>query len=339
MAISLQTRKMLWGRSAHRCAICKMELVVDSTQTDDEAIIGDECHIVGKKIDGPRGDYPLDLGKRDNYDNLIILCKIHHKVIDEQPQTYTIDKIKEIKRDHEQWVRSSLSEYDDSKQKDDEIYTRYIEVWEKKADIQNWLGWSSNVMSPEHYMDINLYRNLEDLRLWILSRVWPKRYESLEASFENFRRVLEDFQKVFRMHSVKWGDDSIKVNKFYQIEDWNPEKYNRLLNEYEFHVALIQDLMLELTRAANYTCDQVRKFIFSSYRLEEGAILVEIGPYKFLEFEILRVKYKSDEMEHIPYPGLQNFLVVRRRRDIHFGEGTSPNDVDFTLGDAKEIND
>lgn len=36
MSISSKTRKMLWGREANRCAICRMEIVMDETETDDE---------------------------------------------------------------------------------------------------------------------------------------------------------------------------------------------------------------------------------------------------------------------------------------------------------------
>src|SRR5690242_7377692 len=35
-------------------------------------------------------------------------------------------------------------------------------------------------------------------------------------------------------------------------------------------VALVEDLMLELTRAANYVCDRVREFLLRSYRIRDG---------------------------------------------------------------------
>jgi len=57
MAISLKTAKMLWGRAAGRCSMpeCRQPLVIDSTETDNEALIGDMCHIVAESEDGPRG--------------------------------------------------------------------------------------------------------------------------------------------------------------------------------------------------------------------------------------------------------------------------------------------
>lgn len=108
MAISNKTRKLLWGRSGSRCAHCRQELVIDTTQHDSEAIVGDECHIVAKEAAGPRGDPSFPKAKLDEYENLILLCKIHHKMVDDQPNTYTVDRLRKLKADHESWVQSRL---------------------------------------------------------------------------------------------------------------------------------------------------------------------------------------------------------------------------------------
>ena len=49
------------------------------------------------------------MDKLDTYDNLILLCKADHKLIDDHPQLYTIDRLRQVKREHEQWVDSRLS--------------------------------------------------------------------------------------------------------------------------------------------------------------------------------------------------------------------------------------
>src|SRR6266700_512117 len=87
MPISLKTHKLLWGHSGNKCAIpdCRKELIIDETETDDESIIGDEAHIIAKNSDGARGENEMVLEDRDKYANLILLCRIHHKVIDDQP--------------------------------------------------------------------------------------------------------------------------------------------------------------------------------------------------------------------------------------------------------------
>jgi hypothetical protein len=40
------------------------------------------------------------------YDNLILLCSIDHKRVDDQPEHFTIERLKSIKLDHEAWVRA-----------------------------------------------------------------------------------------------------------------------------------------------------------------------------------------------------------------------------------------
>ncbi len=108
--VSSKTHKMLWGRAASLCAFpgCRRELVIDGNTVDSASLVGQECHIVAKEPDGPRGDSPLTSKQRDEYDNLILLCNIYHKLIDDQPNTYTVECLKAIKAAHEQWVRELL---------------------------------------------------------------------------------------------------------------------------------------------------------------------------------------------------------------------------------------
>lgn len=110
MSISDKTRKALWGRSGNRCAICKHELVVDATKQDDESVVGDECHIVSAREKGPRHDATYPQEKLDSYENLILLCRIHHKMVDDQEATYTTDILRQMKANHEIWVAEKLTD-------------------------------------------------------------------------------------------------------------------------------------------------------------------------------------------------------------------------------------
>lgn len=108
MAITDKTRKMLWGRSGNRCAICKQELVVNATAPDDESIVGDECHIISSRSTGPRYDDSFPSEKLDTYQNLILLCRVHHKMVDDQDESYTADILRQMKVNHEMWVSNRL---------------------------------------------------------------------------------------------------------------------------------------------------------------------------------------------------------------------------------------
>jgi hypothetical protein len=330
MGISVKTHKMLWGRAANRCAFCHRELVLDATETDDESIIGEVCHIVANSSSGPRGDSSLPPERRDEYDNLILLCRVDHKRVDDQLNTYTVKRLKEMKATHEEWVRETLEEYDPARQRDDEIYAAYVEEWARYIGIDNWCAWSSWVLgSGQPSLWVSQDRRLKELRAWLLSRFWPGRYRELEASFTNFRNVLGDFLEVFHKYAVDdlWPNcEKWITEKFYKdIPGWAPPLYDQRLRQYNFHVALVQDLMLELTRAANYVCDKVRKFIFPTYRIAEGVLLVQYGPTSEMRWMDCRVEYRDEERNLHPYPGLKQFLIDRTSRDRCFGEGECPD--------------
>jgi len=110
MEISAKTRKILWARSGNFCAICKRELIINATPTDDDSIIAEECHIISSKTNGPRYDPAFPQEQIDEYSNLVILCRIHHKMIDDQKETYTADALRKIKIDHERWYKEKLSQ-------------------------------------------------------------------------------------------------------------------------------------------------------------------------------------------------------------------------------------
>jgi len=115
MAVNEKARKILWGRSGNRCAICKHELILSPTPSDDESVVGDECHIVSNHTDGPRYYPTFPKNQIDSYKNLILLCRVHHKMVDDQCKTYTSDTLRELKLNHEKWVSEKLSELSKTK--------------------------------------------------------------------------------------------------------------------------------------------------------------------------------------------------------------------------------
>jgi hypothetical protein len=110
MTISDKTRKILWGRCGNRCAICKNELVIEATSEEYESVIADECHIISSRANGPRHDSSYPPEKLDLYDNLVLLCRTHHKMVDDQVATFTTDILRQIKSNHEVWVSKKLAE-------------------------------------------------------------------------------------------------------------------------------------------------------------------------------------------------------------------------------------
>jgi hypothetical protein len=316
--ISLKTHKMLWGRAANICAFpnCKKALVVDETETDDPSIIGEEAHMVGQKESGPRGISSLNEEERDKYSNLILLCRNHHKVVDDQDRTYPVEKLKEFKENHEKWVLQNLIT-DKKKIKEDELYATYIEHFINATDLHNWNNWTSWMLGSSESFPKERFNELEELSNYIVGRIWPGRYIKLERALINFKNVLNDLISVFNKYSDE-RPKSFGIQRFYRHYN-GKEIYSQVLEKYNYHVALVEDLLIELTRAANYICDRIREYIFEGFRLKEGVLLITRGD--MLQYQSFRVEYRDSQRIDQPYPGLNNFMTEREQRDFHIGKG------------------
>ena len=91
-------------------------MVIDETTQDSDSVVGDECHIISGAANGPRHDPSIDQQLVDDLPNLLLLCRVHHKMADDQFETYTVELLRTIKANHEQWVESKFKEDKDQLQ-------------------------------------------------------------------------------------------------------------------------------------------------------------------------------------------------------------------------------
>jgi hypothetical protein len=321
--MNLRDMKMLWGRSANRCAICRCELIADpQVPADKPAVVGDMAHIVARKSNFTRGNYDgMSEEQREAYPNRILVCKNDHKKIDDQPEHFTVEKLHELKTAHEEWVRQQLSDADLIRQWDDEVYAAYVEEFTNLIQIDRWTAHGTWICSPDGpEMTTEYHDMLAKVGSWVISRLWPHRYSDLEDAFLNFRDVLNDLLGVFHRHAESVQDGQLMVTaRFYKSREWLEEAdYLQRAKRYEEHTALIEDLFFELTRALNYICDSVRKNIIPSFRVREGALLVERGPVGLnMRIEHTRPEYRGDQRASHPYPGLKAFETERYQRDFY----------------------
>lgn len=97
-----RTLVLLWGKSAGRCAFtgCNRPLSRDDL-TNNEYNNGQCAHIIADSPCGPRGDAKKSEQLKKDLSNLILLCPTHHKLIDDNPEIYTVDKLMQMKKQHE----------------------------------------------------------------------------------------------------------------------------------------------------------------------------------------------------------------------------------------------
>lgn len=97
-----RTLVLLWGKSAGRCAFtgCNKPLSRDDL-TNSEYNNGQCAHIIADSPCGPRGDAKKSEQLKKDLSNLILLCPTHHKLVDNNPEIYTVDKLLQMKNQHE----------------------------------------------------------------------------------------------------------------------------------------------------------------------------------------------------------------------------------------------
>ena len=273
MSISVKNRKILWGLSGNRCAFpgCNQQL----HQTVGEcgnSLIGEECHIEAQNINGPRFNSELSEKQIDDYHNLILLCPTHHKIIDDNPQEYSVEHLKKMKSDHENHVRRIL---DDKAGNDDMQYEAIMLYIDMMLDFQYWEAWTSYLMSAQPLIvNKDLISNIEEIQRYIISRIWPQRYPELENAFNNFNVTLHDLYDVFMRHAESDGI-GYRTIKFYRTNPYDYRLADKLLPSYNRHVYVVNNLVIEVTKAGNHLCDMIRKYVDSSYRIVEGKLMVD----------------------------------------------------------------
>lgn len=109
---SLATIKKLFAYSQNLCAFpqCDARLVEDAG-----IVTGIVCHIKARRPGGPRYDPHQTAEERHGFENLILMCGRHAKIIDSDPRQFTVDQLQEIKAIHERDRLCELSRGDAEK--------------------------------------------------------------------------------------------------------------------------------------------------------------------------------------------------------------------------------
>lgn len=89
--------KRLFAVSGNNCAFpkCLESLVVG------DKVTGKICHIRGDKAGSARYDATQSDEERHGFENLILMCGKHHDVIDDDEESYTVERLMRMKTEHE----------------------------------------------------------------------------------------------------------------------------------------------------------------------------------------------------------------------------------------------
>ena len=294
--------KLLWGRAASRCSICRCELT-QSTQSSS-LIIGEHAHIVGETPDSPRGMSTMLPEERDRYHNLILLCPNDHTLIDKAEADYPVERLHQIKTDHELWVQDSLGSGTPSlvDQAAELEYALLVDAAVESCRLPQWNIWTSWALAPTPRWPADLPANAESLLHRVMGAVLTGRFPDLDRALQTLARALHAAAQHFLLHSSLSPDkESYIAERFYTaVPGWDQQRHQELVNAYDNWVAECHRLIVLATKAANWFADEVRRSINPFFFVKEGKFLITSGPYEGLRYTTALVEFSSEEKVEMP---------------------------------------
>lgn len=82
--------------------------VVEDLLTGAAGNFSNYAHIIASSSNGPRGDKKLSGQLSDDVSNIMVLCMMHHKEVDDNPDIYTVDVLKRMKTEHENYIKELM---------------------------------------------------------------------------------------------------------------------------------------------------------------------------------------------------------------------------------------
>jgi len=89
--------KRLFALSGNRCAFPRCAVPI----AEGTSLIGEICHIHADSPDGPRYNHNQTDEERQGFDNMLLMCPNHHKVVDDDDVSYPAEHLRQIKHEHE----------------------------------------------------------------------------------------------------------------------------------------------------------------------------------------------------------------------------------------------
>ena len=225
------TLKGLFAKSSNRCAFpkCTVNLVQGDT------LLGRVCHIKGSKPGSARYDPSQDDADRHSDGNLIILCPNHHAVIDDDDETYTVERLLRMKAQHE--ARASAL--------DDATAIAAIKILARNSVSSS--GQVGGITSGTMTVGTLNYSNA------------PANSLALEKETQAIEKLWAIIGKMREVHGDIWLAESIlkpdEIDKYFQTHNW-PSSIRTVT-----HYSSFDWEMEQLKRAGANDSDECRLYV------------------------------------------------------------------------------
>ena len=252
---------------------CRAELIADSSAGHNPAstLIGDTCHIVARKPEGPRGSSIFSEADRNRYSNLILLCRNHHAIVDQDPDAWPIELLHKIKADHELWVEEKLSLTAQSQS--NRRYTDLVEQATEHLCLKSWDGLSDHAVRG--FLFDEFVQGSRVFGTTVFRYVWPGEKPELEDAIRNAARHVSAFVNHFLSRAQLlegkpiWAEDTD-----WKRTIWPQHQYRIHLDQTKRWQKESIGYLCNVVVALNHFADSVRKHLQSDYFVTEGRFTV-----------------------------------------------------------------
>lgn len=195
-SVKEKTKLVLMGKSGGKCEFrgCN-ERITEEAVTNTTGNYGNFAHIIADSPNGPRGDEILSKKLCDSQENIMVMCRVHHKLIDDNPEIYTVDVLNKMKKEHEDYI------------------DKLLEV-EKRAKV-NVIKYSCKISDRSRILEENQISNsVVEQGYWINNTIdlsGNKYDESEEESF--FKLEADNLKRLFNQQVKPLLTDEKNTNK------------------------------------------------------------------------------------------------------------------------------
>ena len=243
--------KILWGRAAGLCAICRRKLTQDKELASNAFPLGEHAHIVGEKATSPRGESILNDQERDAYPNRILLCPDDHTVVDKDIEAWPVEKLHLAKTQHELYVEQALTTNKSLRdQADDLVYSQVIDAAAENLALGSLSSWASMVLEPHWHWPTDIVHGIEDFRVTVFRTDWPGRYPALEVALDRASFELQEAAAMFSEYSELDGGYYVGRKRFKEVIH-EPHVYDRLYARFNRWSQIVEEHIVEATMALN----------------------------------------------------------------------------------------
>ena len=209
---------------------------------------------------------------------------------------------------------------------------RWLKLVTQLVEQVGWDSWQDRVYpffdpnSP--WVSADFVRKLYGATEWIYRRAWPAGHPEFREAIDTYGQVISDLLETFSQHAEESpSGKSMMTEPFYKDFDEGLDatasqelRFREAIAEYQNHVRLLADLVLEATRYGNHIAQMARTELDPDFRAEEGALLVRMT-YGYFQVGLVKPEFRPEDFEHgQPYKDLQSFEDDRAIRDITMKE-------------------